>query len=185
VPENVGDLLEDARRSELRWIRLGAMACAPMKGDPPPEEEAMERLLALKQVPLFENLSLEQLDALLQTTEEQEYLDGEVICREGERGDSLFLLLEGEVDIVKAWGTEEEDRLKRLEAIDYFGEMASLVDEPRSATAVAAGPCSLLTLEGAALKELILQMPEISFEIFRVLTSRLKTAERRAARTGG
>ena len=183
VPEDVGALLDEARRSELRWIRMGAMACAPLEGEPPPEEDKMERLLALKQVPLFENMSLEQLDALLQSTEEQDYLDGEIMCREGERGDSLFLLLEGTVDIIKSHGTSSQVRLNRLEAIDYFGEMASLVDAPRAATAIAVGPCSLLSLEGAALKELILQMPEISFEIFRVLTTRLKAAEERVTRS--
>jgi HEAT repeat protein len=183
VPEDVGALLQEARGSELHWIRLGAMACAPLDGEPPPEEDKMERLLALKQVPLFENMSLEQLDALLQSTQEQDYLDGEIMCREGERGDSLFLLLEGAVDIVKSHGTPGAVRLNRLDAIDYFGEMAALVDAPRAATAVAAGPCSLLTLDGAALKELILQMPEISFEIFRVLTTRLKAAEERVTRS--
>jgi CRP/FNR family cyclic AMP-dependent transcriptional regulator len=183
VPEDVGALLQESRRSELHWIRMGAMACAPQDGEPPPEEDKMERLLALKQVPLFENMSLEQLDALLESTEEQDYLDGEIMCREGERGDSLFLLLEGTVDIVKSHGTPGAIRLNRLDAIDYFGEMAALVDAPRAATAVAVGPCSLLTLEGAALKELILQMPEISFEIFRVLTTRLKAAEERVTRS--
>ncbi len=139
----------------------------------------MQRLLALKQVELFGNLSLEQLDALLQATEGQEYLDGEIICREGERGDSLYLLIDGTVDIVKGHGTPEELRLARLEAVNYFGEMAILVDEPRSATAVAVGRCDLMTLGGTDLKELILQMPEISFEIFRVLTARVRSAESR------
>ncbi len=184
VPDTVRTLLDEARCSELRWIRMAAMACAPMEGEPPPEEEKMERLLALKQIPLFKNLSLEKLDALLRTTEEEDYLDGELICREGERGDSLYLLLEGSVDIIKAHGTSGEHWLKRMDAIDYFGEMASLVDEPRSATVVAIDRCCLLTLEGAALKELILQMPEISFEIFRELTFRLKAAEDRAPKGG-
>lgn len=179
VPEDTASLLDAARRSEVRWIRMGATACAPLEGDPSPEEEIMERLLALKQVELFANLSLEQLDALLQATEEADFLDGELICREGERGDALFLLIEGTVDIVKGYGTRDELRLARLEAVNYLGEMAILVDEPRSATAIARGQCQLLTLAGAGLKELILQMPEISFEIFRVLTARVRAAETR------
>ena len=180
VPNDVGALLHDSRGSELRWIREGAMACAPMEGDPPPEENRMERLLALKQVSLFEHLSLEQLDALLQTTEEVEYLDGELICRQDERGDCLYVLLEGSVSIIESYGTSAQRELKRLGPVEYFGEMASLVDQRRTATALAIGRCTLLSLEGGALKELILQMPEISFEIFRVLANRLKTAEERA-----
>jgi CRP-like cAMP-binding protein len=57
--------------------------------------------------------------------------------------------------------------------------MAILDDEPRSATVVAAEPARLLSLDGNSIKELILQMPEISFEIFRVLTHRVRAAESR------
>jgi CRP-like cAMP-binding protein len=57
--------------------------------------------------------------------------------------------------------------------------MAILDDEPRSATVVADGRTRLLSLGGRSLKELIHQMPEIAFEIFRVLTARVRTAEKR------
>jgi CRP-like cAMP-binding protein len=66
-----------------------------------------------------------------------------------------------------------------MAAGSYFGEMAILSDEPRSATAVVSKPARLLSLRGEPLKELILDMPEISFEIFRVLTARVKAAEGR------
>jgi CRP-like cAMP-binding protein len=57
--------------------------------------------------------------------------------------------------------------------------MAILDDEPRSATVVAVERARLLSLDGGSLKELIMQMPEISFEIFPVLTNRLRAVERR------
>ena len=112
-------------------------------------------------------------------TVEAEYLADEVVCREGEPGDALFLLLEGQVAAYKNYGTEREIRLSTMSAVTSFGEMAILDDEPRSATIVTLTPARLLTLDGSSLKELILQMPEISFEIFRVLTKRVRTAEER------
>ena len=69
--------------------------------------------------------------------------------------------------------------LSTMQAVSYIGEMATLDDEPRSATVVAADASRLLRLEGSSLKELILQMPEISFEIFRILTARVRVAEER------
>ena len=63
----------------------------------------------------------------------------------------------------------------------YFGEMAILDDAPRSATVVADTRCRVLTLDGASLKDLILQMPEISFVIFRVLTGRVRAADAKLA----
>ena len=53
----------------------------------------MERLLALERVALLAQLSLEQLEAVAQLTQEAEYLPGELIVREGDPGDRLYLLL--------------------------------------------------------------------------------------------
>jgi hypothetical protein len=179
VPTTAEEVLAAARLSEVPWIRMGARALDPQEGDPPPEEETMQRLLALKQVNLFANLSLEQLDAVHGATREVEYLPDEIILREGERGEKLYLLLEGRVAVVKNHGTPHEQQLATQSAVDYFGEMAILDNEPRSATVVALGHARLLTLDGASLKDLILHMPEISFEIFRVLTARIRSAEKR------
>ena len=139
----------------------------------------MERLLALKQVPLFSHLSLEQLEAVQQITREVEYLANEAIVREGEPGGELYLLIEGEVRIFKNYGTPNERSLSTMCAVSYFGEMAALDDEPRSATVVAAERSRMLCLDGESLADLIRQMPEISFEIMRVLTARVRRAESR------
>ena len=72
--------------------------------------------------------------------------------------------------------------LRALTAVDYFGEMAILDDQPRSATIVARERSRLLVLEGASLKELILQMPDIAFEILRELSARVRAAEQLAQR---
>ena len=141
----------------------------------------MERLLALKQVPLFSQLSLEQLEALQQISREVEYLANEVIVRENDPGGELFLLIEGKVRIFKDYGTLQEESLNSVRAISYFGEMAAIDHEPRSATVVAAERSRMLCLDGASLKDLIRQMPEISFEIMRILTARVRGAERRLA----
>jgi CRP/FNR family cyclic AMP-dependent transcriptional regulator len=139
----------------------------------------MERLLALKQVPLFSQLSLEQLEAVRQITREVEYLANETIVKEGDRGGELYLLIDGKVRMYKDYGTLNERSLNTVSAVSYFGEMAALDDRPRSATVVAAEPSRMLCLARESLKDLIRQMPEISFEIMRVLTTRVRTAEDR------
>lgn len=143
----------------------------------------MQALLALKQIDLFADLAFEQVDAILQASEHEDYLPGEVIIREGEPGDTLYLLLEGSVDIVLGYGTGEERRRDPISAVGYFGEMAILTTQTRSATVVARERCELLTLEGAAFRELVRQVPDISFAIFGVLNRRLRAAEA-AARAG-
>jgi HEAT repeat protein/ATP/ADP translocase len=162
-----------------RFAQMASLACADPGTDPVTSERPMERLLLLRTVPLFSQMSLEQLEAIDELMREVQYLDGEVICREGEAGDELFVLLDGEVRFYKQAGEPEQIHLSTMAAGSYFGEMAILSDEPRSATAVVSKPARLLSLRGEPLKELILDMPEISFEIFRVLTARVKAAEGR------
>ena len=143
----------------------------------------MEPLLALKQVDLFKHLSLEQLDALLRVTSEVQYLSNEVIVREGEHGDKLYLLMEGRVRYFRRHGEPDEEELVSDPPLGFFGEMAIFADEERTATVIADTPVRLLSLDGDSLKELILQQAEIAFELFRVLTQRIKALEHRREET--
>jgi hypothetical protein len=179
VPAERGALLREARSAESLWIRAAAAALDPSLGHNAVGVATMERLLALKKVPLFESLTLDQLDAVARLAEERVFQPGEVIMRQGEAGGELYLLLEGAVEVYKELGEAGRDRLRTIEAVGYFGEMAVLDDQPRSATVVARETSRLLALAGTSLKELIVQMPDIAFEILRVLSARLRSAEER------
>jgi hypothetical protein len=177
VPEDPQQFIEAAGNSRSEWIRIGALTFGAESDQKQPEEARMERLLALKEIPLFHNLSLDQLEAVHQITKEVEYLPGEVILRQDERGDELFLLLDGRVRIFTNYGLPNEDEKPELRAVSSFGEMAVLHGGTRTATVVAAERSHLLRLDGNSFRELLLQMPEISFEMFRVLVERVRAAE--------
>jgi CRP/FNR family transcriptional regulator len=115
-----------------------------------------------------------------QITKEVEYLPGEVILKQGDRGDELFLLLACRVRIFKNYGLPNEDEKPEQRAVSAFGEMAVLHDGERTATVVAAERSHLLRLDGNSLRELLMQMPEISLGMFRVLVERVRTAEDRS-----
>jgi HEAT repeat protein len=178
-PSSLEAVLEEARASSDRWLTMAAACYGAKLPEGDQREEKMERLLILRRVPLFAQMNLEQLEAINQIVKEVEYLNGEAIFREGDVGSELFLLVEGEVRIVKNWGTPQELLLTTCQGPDYFGEMAILDDEPRSATVLVSKDARLLSLEGDRLKELILQMPEIAFKIFRVLTQRVRLGDQR------
>jgi CRP-like cAMP-binding protein len=141
----------------------------------------METMLALRRVPLFAHLSLEQLEAIGRFMNEAQYLAGEVVVREGEPGEELYVMLEGEAVAVKNHGTPDAIELTTMSpsGVGYFGEIAIFDSAPRSATVVVTRDARLLTLDGTRFMDLILQSPEISFEIFKVLTQRLRRAEER------
>ena len=141
----------------------------------------MEGLLAMRRVPLFAHLSLEQLEAIGKFMTEAQYLAGEVVVREGDPGDELYVMLEGEARAVKHYGSPQEIALTTMspDGVGYFGEIAIFDRAPRSATVVVTQDARLLALEGGRFMDLILQSPEISLEIFKVLTQRLRSAEER------
>lgn len=180
LPASRDAFLADARRSEDRWMRMALAARDRRVGETPNAEAAvMERLLALKRVPLFENLNLDQLDAVLRLARDATFLAGEVIVREGDPGGELFLVLEGSAEAWLDYRGANPQQLSTMPAGSYFGEMAILDDEPRSATVVAREPARLLALDGDSLKALLREMPEIAFELLRVMTTRVRASERR------
>jgi HEAT repeat protein len=178
-PVDVASVLRAAPDTGDPWIRMAASALLSDEGSDVRQEEHMDRLLVLRQVGLFAHLSLEQLETINRVLVEQRYMAGEEICREGDLGTELYILVDGEIEVLKNRGTPEEVLLATQRAPDYAGEMAILDHAPRSGSMVATTDLRLLSLSGEQLHEVILQTPEIAFELFRVLTRRVRRAEER------
>jgi ATP/ADP translocase/HEAT repeat protein len=174
-PNDLDEAQQRARLLSSPWTRI------PSEAPTPQEETLVERLLSLRQVSLFSHMSLERLHAIERITQETEYVRGEVIMREGEPGDELMCLVEGEVDVLRGAGTPDEQHLNRLGPGAYVGDMAVLDGAPRSATVVALTPVRVLVLGGDRLRELVQDMPELAFDLMRVLVERVRKAEARSA----
>jgi hypothetical protein len=177
-PRSAADVVEAGRGAADPWIRVAAAAAAAADEG---EHGIMERLLALREVPIFARLRLDQLESIHRAMRDETYVRGELIVREGEPGHELYLLLEGEVEVWAGWGGPNPKLLNRLAAVSSFGEMAVLDDETRTATIVVAKDARVASLAGDRLKDLVFTMPEIAFEIFREIIARVRRAERRLA----
>ncbi len=103
----------------------------------------------------------------------QSISDGEVICREGERGSSMFYLLEGEVEIRRAGATP-----RRLGPKEFFGEIAMLLGGDRSATAIAAAQCRVIEISRDNFHKINELDSSISATLLRQMAVRLKYHER-------
>ena len=144
----------------------------------------MSRLLFLKRVSLFQELSLDDLLALDGALRRVDFLPEETIFEEGSVGDDFFVVSEGEVSVRSGKGADAVERA-RLGPGSFFGEMALFDDEPRSATCVAATASALLALDRGRFYSLIEQLPQLGVAICKTLTQRLRRTELdlRAART--
>ncbi|MEO0236953.1 MAG: Crp/Fnr family transcriptional regulator [candidate division WOR-3 bacterium] len=101
--------------------------------------------------------------------------DGEVLFREGEIGDEMYLIKSGKIKIVQKIG-DEMKVLAVLSEGDFFGEMALIDGSPRSATAIAEGDTELITFDKVAFRKKIGEEPLIEY-IITELSKRLRRAD--------
>ncbi|MEO5346296.1 MAG: cyclic nucleotide-binding domain-containing protein [Magnetococcus sp. YQC-9] len=104
----------------------------------------------------------------------KEYADGEVILREGEVGDSLYVILEGCVEVVIDDGGLEPHRLAILEKDAFFGEMSLFSDHPRVATIRALGPVRVMTVDKRGLLRWMSEDPTLSLRILLKMIERIR-----------
>jgi CRP/FNR family transcriptional regulator, cyclic AMP receptor protein len=99
---------------------------------------------------------------------------GDLIFKEGEKGDLMYVLLEGSVDLTKK--LERGDTvLKTVETPnDFFGEMALLDERPRSASAVAVKRTKVLAVDGPTFESMILANGKFALKIIKVLAARIR-----------
>ncbi|REJ82043.1 MAG: FHA domain-containing protein [Acidobacteria bacterium] len=105
---------------------------------------------------------------------------GEVIFRRGDEGREMFLIDRGEVEVVlEADERGEESVVATLGTRDFFGEMALLEGEPRTATVRARTDCRVLPVDGEMFNRLLQHDPSIALRIMRKLCARLRAFENR------
>ena len=100
---------------------------------------------------------------------------GAPIFSQGDLGTEMFIVLEGQVDIVKEINGAHH-LLSSLEKGDFFGEMALLEAAPRTAEAIAKTPVKVLVINGSQFDEMLRKNPEIAVRIIRKYSKRLREA---------
>jgi ATP/ADP translocase/HEAT repeat protein len=137
-------------------------------------------ILFLNRHPLFGSLSLDQLHTIAAQFVEREMVAEEVVFSEGDLSQDLYLIVSGKVDIVQRRG-DTYHTIVTLSAGEYFGDMAIFEKRARSADAVVVESARLLTLSPDRFRQVVLQDPAISFEIFRELSARLRRLDEEAS----
>lgn len=133
----------------------------------------MDRILFLKRVSLFANLSPTDLKQLASIATEEFFPDGEVIAYQGETGDAMFVIVSGEVRVCREMDGREEELTRRTTG-EYVGEMSIINREPRNATLIASGDVRALSIDQKTFEGLLRERPEASLFIIQVLSKRLR-----------
>ena len=128
---------------------------------------------------LFSDLLAAELTVLKQTATVLTLPAGHVIFRQGDAGDGIYVVEKGSVEISAAVGAGELRILSTLGPGNFFGEMAVVDDQPRSATATAAADCTLSFIASDAMWRVFGQSPAVLISLMREFTRRMREFDRR------
>ncbi len=128
----------------------------------------VEIALHLRSLPLFEGLTTRQLMNLASEVREERHAAGAIVFREGEPGGCLYLIVDGQVRV-----TRGDTILREQGAKSFFGEIAVLEGENRTATIIAATPVRFLRLDRDDLLRLMEELPAIAIGICQTLSRRV------------
>jgi len=131
----------------------------------------------LKKVPLFSMMGEAELQHVLDVARERSYPRNSVILFEDDPGDALYVVAEGQVKVVLIGEDGREVILSVLGQGEFFGEMALIDDEPRSAHVIAMEDSVLVVLRREDFYGILTQNPSIALALLRELTRRLRRVD--------
>jgi hypothetical protein len=138
--------------------------------DMEPEMLTAEKILHLKKIDIFKQLSVNDLAAIASITNMRVYPPGEIIFKEQDIAETMYLIIEGELTTLK----NEKEFVGKLVAGENFGTMALLLDEVRLLTARTETESQLLIIHKQEFKEIVREYPQIALEISKELAGHIK-----------
>jgi CRP/FNR family transcriptional regulator, cyclic AMP receptor protein len=142
--------------------------------------EETARLLG--RVSIFSGLTAEQLSDLATVAVPRHWSAGETIFREGDAGDTCYVVQEGCVRVTRNHADGRTITLAELRPGDLFGELAMFDSERRSATVEAAEDTAAVALLAGDMRRLLLRHPDIALRLLSAFAGRLKEANERISR---
>jgi len=124
-------------------------------------------------IPLFSELNEQELQSLVSQVRAKTFQKDEIICQEGEAGDSLMVISRGEVGVFKQIPREGDLRIRNLKEGDFFGEFGFFTDQQRHATVKATAECEILEISRNELNEIINAHPRIREVLYNLYKERV------------
>jgi len=140
-----------------------------------PAARVLERVEFLKGVALFSFMSDEQLQGVARIMTEQWEGDGFYLCHQGEEGNDMYIIVDGQVEIIDESGSEDQVILTE-QAGACIGELAALETIPRVAAMRTKGEVRMLVLQGSHFRSLIHENPDMSQRVIQMLVRKLADA---------
>jgi CRP/FNR family cyclic AMP-dependent transcriptional regulator len=146
------------------------------------EEDREANVGLLQRVPLFSELSRDDLEQISRVAVARNYPRGVRVFHEGDRSDACYIVRSGDLRVTREHPDGRAIALATLGPGDIFGELAMLDGEARSASVEALSECELLALPAGDVRRMLQSSSEITVKLVVALTRRLREANERIAR---
>jgi HEAT repeat protein len=133
----------------------------------------LERILLLREIPIFADLSPEDLKLVAEIAHEEWYPQNTAIFHQGDEGNMMFVIVEGHLRVVRSANGVEQVLAQRGVG-DFVGEMAIIESAARSASLITQSDVRVLAIDGEIFKSLLRERPDVSFAVLRSLSRRLR-----------
>jgi len=128
----------------------------------------------LKKVPFFQTLGKESMDFIVDRLKFHNFDENIDVVKFGDPGDTMYIIVSGEVDVLILGADGTENKVAEIVPGSYFGEMALMTGEPRSATIRTNQACEMFSLSKADFDIILEKYPSISLSLGKIMSQRLR-----------
>ena len=154
-------------------------AVDPRPGPPAPRRHTYVKRMAgydvLKRLPIFEELSLDEMKAFYSICEQTKFDRGEIVIEQGYPGSGLFIVRQGQLRVTRVHEGGAEVELATIPAGQYVGEMSLVDDAPTSARVSAAEPVKALRVTKARFEQFMFSHERTALRVYRSFVKTLST----------
>ncbi len=171
-------LLHQLKSGSDLFLREAALGALTQFGEEKPMDtletvSILERILLLREIPIFADLSPEDLKLVAETAREEWHPQNTVIFHQGDEGNMMFVIVEGQLQVLRSADGAEQVLAQRGPG-DFVGEMAIIESTQRSATLRTQTDVRVLAIDGETFKGILRERPDVSFAVLCSLSRRLR-----------
>jgi len=144
-----------------------------VRPEQPARRTRRQTAAVLGAIPMFADFTKRHLNRLAADTDELTFVPGQIIVTQGDPGETLFVVLEGQAKVVRG-----KKKVGEVLPGDFFGELSAIDGGPRTASVVATTPMRVLRLFRRTLSELIDEEPQVSLKLLDGIVRRFRQVER-------
>lgn len=165
-----------------RWYQATGSTYEDHEVNKGEELDLASKVKLITEIPLLSRIGPDNIAHLAASSDVLRFSSGHILFRQGDIGKEAYIIISGEAEVITE-GPEGEISVATIGQHEFVGEIALLVDVPRTATVVASGDLSTLMVSKEMFYHMVVEYPTVAIEVMRELANRLLATTARLRET--